>query len=116
MMDQFHSIIQAAEILVGTVGTPQERIARSFKAFRQATLFSNDWPVELWERYNGICATLLSGGTWQKTIARMDLKAANECARHIYKAMKNLAAAVETARMHAVAAHAAVRPEPVRTG
>jgi hypothetical protein len=115
MLDQFHSIVHAAEMLVGTVGTPQERLAKGFKAFRQATLFSNDWPVELWEQYNGICETLLAGGTWQKTIARMDLETASECATHISKAMKNLAVAVEVARRHALSPQSIVRlePEPV---
>ena len=100
MLDQFHSITQAAEILVGTVGTPQERLAKGFKAFRRATIFSNDWPVGLWEKYNCICDTLLAGGTWQKTIDRMNLKTASECATQISKAMKDLAVAVELAGSH----------------
>lgn len=113
MLDQFHSIVQAAEMLEGTVGTPHERLAKGFKAFRQATLFSNDWPAELWEQYNGICSTLLAGGTWQKTIERMDLKTASECATHVSHAMKNLAVAVEAARKHAVEPHSTVRLEAV---
>jgi hypothetical protein len=96
MLNQFHSINQAAEILVGTVGTPQERLANGFKAFRRATMVSNDWPVALWQKYNGICDTLLAGGTWQKTIDSMELKAASECATQISKAMKDLAVAVGT--------------------
>ncbi len=98
MLDQCQSINQAAEILLGTVGTPQERLAIGFKAFRKATLISSDWPVALWEKYNGICETLLAGGTWQKTIDRMDLKTASECATQISEAMKDLAVAVELAR------------------
>ena len=98
MLDQCQSINQAAEILLGTVGTPQERLAIGFKAFRKATLISSDWPVALWEKYNRICETLLAGGTWQKTIDRMDLKTASECATQISEAMKDLAVAVELAR------------------
>ena len=98
MLDQFHSINRAAEILVGSVGTPHERLAKGFKAFRQATIFSNDWPVALWEKYNGICETLLAGGTWQKTIDTMDVTTASECASQISEAMKDLAVAVELAR------------------
>ena len=97
MLDQFHSINQAAEILIGSGGTPQERLAKGFKAFRQATLFSSDWPTALWEKYNGICETLLAGGTWQKTMDRMDLKTASKCATQISEAMKDLAVAVELA-------------------
>lgn len=113
MLDQFHSIVQAAEILVGSVGSPHERLAKGFKAFRQATIFSNDWPVELWEKYNGICETLLAGGTWQKTIARMDLETASQCATHISKAMKNLAVAVDVARKRAMAPDSTVPLKPV---
>ena len=102
MLDQFHSINQAAEILVGTVGTPQERLAKGFTAFRRATIFSNDWPVQLWEKYDCICNTLLGNRTWQKTIDSMDLKTASECATQISKAMKDLAVAVEVARSHLV--------------
>ncbi len=97
MLDQVRSIIQAAEILVDTVGSPHERLANGFKAFRRATIFSDDWPVGLWEKYNCICDTLLAGGTWQQTIGRMDLKTASECATHISWAMKDLAVAVELA-------------------
>jgi hypothetical protein len=61
MLNQVQSIVQAAEIVVGTAGTPQERLAKGFKAFRQATILSNDWPVALWEKYNCICNTLLAG-------------------------------------------------------
>ena len=110
MLEQFHSINQAAEILVGTVGTPQERLAKGFRAFRRATIFSNDWPVALWEKYNCICDTLLAGGTWQKTIDRMDLKAASECATQISKAMKDLAVAVKLARSHLVIVPPATTP------
>jgi hypothetical protein len=117
MLDQVYSIIQAAEILVGTVGTPQERLAKGFKAFRRATIFSDDWPVGLWVKYNCICETLLAGGTWQKTIGRMDLKTASECATQISKAMRDLAVAVELARSHVVILPAATTPlslfEPV---
>ena len=102
MLNQVHSIVQAAEIVVGTVGTPQERLAKGFKAFRQATMLSNDWPVTLWEKYNGICDTLLAGGTWQKTIDRMDLKTASQCATQISKAMKDLAVGVKLAHRHVV--------------
>lgn len=34
MLDQFHSINQAAEILIGSGGTPQERLAKGFKAMK----------------------------------------------------------------------------------
>ena len=98
MLDQFHSILQAAEMSIDTVGTPQERLAKSFRAFRRATVFNNDWPAELWEKYNGICNTLLAGGTWQGTIGRVDLKTASQCATQISEAMKDLAVAVELAR------------------
>jgi hypothetical protein len=47
MLDHFRSTNQAAEIMVGTIGIPQERLANGFKAFRQATIVSNDWPVGL---------------------------------------------------------------------
>jgi hypothetical protein len=110
MSDQIHNIIEAAKTLVGTVGTPQERLAEGFKTFRHATIFSNDWPVELWEKYNCICETLLAGGTWQKTIGRMDVKAATECTRRISKAMKDLAVSVEFARRPAVVLPAATTP------
>lgn len=110
MLDQFQSINQAAEILVGTVGTPQERLAKGFKVFRQATLVSNDWPVALWERYDCICDTFLAGGTWQKTIDGMDLKTASRCATHISKAMKDLAVAVKLARSHLVIRSPATTP------
>jgi hypothetical protein len=102
MLDQVHSIIQAADIVIGNVGTPQERLAKGFRAFRQATIASDDWRVELWEKYNGICNTLLAGGTWQRAIDRMDLKTASECATQVSGAMKDLAIAVELARNHAV--------------
>jgi hypothetical protein len=100
IQDQVRGINQAAEMVVGTVGTSKERLANGFKAFRQATIFSNDWPVALWEKYNCICETLLAGGTWQKTIDGMDLKTASECATQISKVMKDLAVAVELARRH----------------
>ncbi len=89
MSEQVYNIIKAAKTLVGTVGTPQERLAKGFTAFRQATVFSDDWPVELWEKYNCICDTLLAGGTWQKTIGTMDLKTASKCAMHISKTIRN---------------------------
>ena len=113
MLDQVHSIIQAAEILVGTVGTPQEQLAKGFKAFRRAVIFSDNWPVELWDKYNGICDTLLAGGTWQKTIGGMDLKTASECATQISGAMKELAVAVELARKHVVILPSATTPQSV---
>ena len=97
MLNQVHSIFQAAEILTGAVGTPQERLAEGFKTFRRAAISSNVWSVALWEQYNDICGTLLAGGTWQKTIGQMDLKTASECATHVSKAMKDLAVAVELA-------------------
>lgn len=98
MLDQVRSIVQAADMLVGRVGTPQERLAKGFTAFRQAAIFSQDWPVDVWEKYNCICETLLAGGTWQKTIGRMGLQAASECATQISRAMNDLAVAVELAR------------------
>jgi len=110
MLDQFHSILQAAEMSIDTVGTPQERLAKSFRAFRRATVFNNDWPAELWEKYNCICDTLLAGGTWQKTIDRMDLKTASECATQVSTAMKDLAAAVERARSHVAIPPPAITP------
>jgi hypothetical protein len=110
MFDQVHSILQAAEILVSTVGTPNERLAKGFKAFRQATIFSDDWPGALWDKYNCICDTLLAGGTWQRTIGRMDTSTACECATRISKAMKDLAAAVEIARIHAPFLSSATTP------
>jgi hypothetical protein len=113
MLDQYHSITQAAGIVAGTAGSPQERLAKGFKAFRRATILSNDWPVELWEKYDCICNTLLAGGTWQRTIDKMDLKAASECGAQISKAMKDLAVDVELARRHAEVPHVAVRLEPV---
>jgi hypothetical protein len=113
MLDQCHSITQAADILVGAVGTPQERLAKGFKAFRRATIFSNDWPVELWEKYNCICDIFLAGGTWQKTIGRMDLKTASECAPQVSKAMKDLAAAVEVVRRQVVNPPPATTPRSV---
>lgn len=102
MLDQFHGIDQAAEIVAGTFGTPQERLAKGFKAFRRATIDNHDWPVELWEKYNCICDILLAGGTWQKTIDRMDLNTASECAAQVSGAMKDLADAVELARSKVV--------------
>jgi hypothetical protein len=113
MLDQFNSIAQAAEMLVGRDGTPHERIAKGFSALRRATMFNNDWSVELWEKYNCICNTLLAGGTWQRTIARMDTATASKCATHIYREMKNLAFSVEVARRHAMAPHFGVPLEPV---
>jgi hypothetical protein len=110
MLDQLHGINQAAEILVGTVETPQERLAKGFKAFRRATLFSNDWPMQLWEKYDCICNTLLANGTWQKTIDSMDLKTASECATQISQAMKDLAVAVKLARSHVVILPPATTP------
>lgn len=109
MLDQSHNINQAAEILVGTVGTPQERLAKGFKAFRRATIISNNWPVELWEKYNCICDTLLAGGTWQKTIDRMDPKTASRCAERVSAAMKDLALAVQFVRSHPL------KPPPATT-
>jgi hypothetical protein len=109
MSEQVHNILEAAKTLVGTVGTPQERLAKGFKAFRQATISSNDWSGALWEKYNCICDTLLAGGTWQKTIDRMDLKTACQCATQISKAMKKLAIAVEFARRPVVI------PAPITT-
>jgi hypothetical protein len=110
MLDQFHSINQAAGIVAGTVGTPQERLAKGFRAFRRATIFSNDWPVALWEKYDCICNTLLAGGTWQKTIDSMDLKTASECTTQISEAMKDLAADVELFRSHLVILPLATTP------
>lgn len=110
MLDQFHSINQAAEIVAGTMGTPQERLAKGFRAFRRATIFSNDWPVSLWEKYNCICDALLAGGTWQKTIDSMDLKTASKCATQISNAMKDLAADVELARNQLVILPPATTP------
>ena len=65
-------------------------------------MFTKNWSVELWEKYDCICDTLLAGGTWQKTIDRMDLKTASECATQISTAMKDFAVAVELARSHVV--------------
>ena len=110
MSDQVQSILEAAKTLVGTVGTPRERLAKGFKAFRQATIYCNDWPVGLWERYRCICDTFLADGTWQKTIDRMDLKTASECATQISKAMEDLAAAVKLARSHVVIPPPATTP------
>lgn len=113
MLDQFHSIIQAAEIVVGTVGTPQQRLAKGFKAFRLATIFSKDWSAELWEKYDCICNTLLAGGTWQKTIDRMNLTTASDSATQISEAMKDLAVAVELARSQVVILPPATTPVSV---
>ncbi len=108
MTDQIHSIVQAAEIVAAGEGTPQERLAQGFKAFRRATVASSEWPVELWEKYDCICDRLLAGGTWQKTIDRMDPQTAGECTAHVSKAMKAFAAAVEGVRNHAALSHGAV--------
>jgi hypothetical protein len=105
MLDQCHSINQAAEIVVGPVGSPHERLVNGFRAFRRATIASDDWPVDLWAKYDCICNTLLAGGTWQKTIDRMDLKTANECATPISNAMKGLADDMKRAM-----SHPAIRP------
>lgn len=108
MTDQIHSIVQAAEIVGGGEGTPQERLAQGFKAFRRATVASSDWPVELWEKYDCICDTLLAGGTWQKTIDQMDPQTAGECTAHVSKAMKAFAAALESVRNHTARSQRAV--------
>ena len=97
MLDQVACIAQAAEVLTGTAGTPQERLAKGFKAFRKATICIEHWPVDLWEEYDRICNTLLAAGTWQKTIDRMDSTTAGECARKVSKAMRDLAIGVELA-------------------
>ena len=99
MLDQFNRITQAAGILNGTVGTPQERLVRGFKAFYRAIIVSEDWPAHLWDQYNGICELVLAGGTLQKTADRMDLKTAGQCVRRVAMDMTDLAVAVELARM-----------------
>jgi hypothetical protein len=98
MLDQFNSITQAVEILNGASGTPQERLVNGFKAFYRATIVSEDWPAHLWDMYNGICGTLLAGGTLQRTADGMDLNAASECATQVARNMTDLAVAVELAR------------------
>lgn len=113
MLDQVHSILQAAEILVDSVGTPQERLAKGFKAFRRATILSTDWSAALWEKYDFICDILLAGGTWQKTIAGMDPKTASECASQVSEVMKDLAIAVAVARNKAVLLPSATTPQSV---
>lgn len=100
MLDQFNRITQAVEILNDTTGTPQERLIKGFRAFYQATIVSDDWPADLWEKYNGICETLLTGGTLQKTVDGMNLETAGECSNQVAKDMTDLAAAVEVVRAH----------------
>jgi hypothetical protein len=102
MLNQFHSITQAAEILTGPLGTPQERLVRGFKAFWRATIVNNDWPPDLRDKYDGICDIALAGGTLQKTADRMDSQAAGECATQLSKSMKDLGVAVELARTRVV--------------
>jgi hypothetical protein len=112
MLDQCHRIIQAAEIVNGVSGTPQERLVRGFKAFYRATIVSGDWPGHLWDQYNGICEVVLAGGTLQKTADRMDLNSANECVKRVASQMTDLAAAVELARTQQVIPPPVVIPLP----
>jgi hypothetical protein len=112
MLDQFNRITQAVEILNGTCGTPQERLVKGFKAFYRATIVSDDWPAHLWDKYNGICETVLAGGTLQKTADRMDLKTASQCARQVASDMTDLAAAVELARTQRAVTPPVIAPLP----
>lgn len=98
MLDQFHGIIQAVNLLNGTSGTPQERLFRGFTAFYRATIRSEDWPAHLWDKYNGICGLVLACGTLRKTTESMDPTTASECARRVAREMTELAAAVELTR------------------
>lgn len=102
MLDQFESIVQAAQIVAGDRGTPQQRLAEGFRAFRRATRSSGDWPAPLWEKYDEICHLLLARGSWQKTLDGMDAETANECAARVSHAMNDLATAVELARTDAM--------------
>jgi hypothetical protein len=110
MLDQFHRINQAAEILNGASGTPQERLVRGFKAFYRAIIVSEDWPAHLWDQYNGICELVLAGGTLQKTANRMDLKTAGECAKRVATEMTDLAAAVDLVRAQRLISRPVVAP------
>jgi hypothetical protein len=110
MLDQFTRITQAAEIMNGASGTPQERLVRGFKAFYRAIIVSEDWPAHLWDQYNSICELVLAGGTLQKTADRMDLKTASECAERVATEMIDLAAAVDLARTHQLIPPPAVAP------
>jgi hypothetical protein len=112
MLDQFNRITQAVEILNSTSGTPQERLVKGFKAFYRATIVSDDWPAPLWDQYNGICETLLAGGTLQNTADGMDLETAGQCARQVAKDMTDLAAAVELARTQRLIPHPVIAPLP----
>ncbi len=112
MLDQFNRITEAADILSGISGTPQERLVKGFKAFYRATIVSDDWPAHLWEKYNDICETLLAGGTLQKTVDGMNLKIAGECSKKVAKDMTDLAAAVEIVRNQRVIPHSIIAPLP----
>ena len=52
MLNQFHLITQAAEILDGTTGAPQERLVKGFKASCRATIANEDWPASVWSVFN----------------------------------------------------------------
>jgi hypothetical protein len=112
MLDQFNRITQAAEILSGTFGTPQDRLVKGFKAFYRATIVSDDWPAHLWEKYNNICETLLAGGTLQKTVDGMNPKSAGECSKQVAQDMKDLAAAVELVRTQRMIPPSVIAPLP----
>jgi hypothetical protein len=91
-------VAKAAEVLYGTIGTPQERLIRGGTLFWVATIFSGDWTSQLAEKISHICRVLFAGGTLRKTAAGMNAKTASECATQLGNEMTSVAAEIEQAQ------------------
>jgi hypothetical protein len=97
-LNKSFQVAKAAEVLYGTVGTPQERLIRGGTLFWVATIFSGDWTSQLAEKINHICRVLFAGGTVRKTVAGMNSKTASECATQLGNEMTSVAAEIEQAQ------------------
>jgi hypothetical protein len=104
MSDQFQfslnksdQITKAAEVLQGTVRTPQERLIRGGTLFWVATIFSGDWSSRLAAKINHICRILFAGGTVRRTVSGMDAETASKCATQLGNEMNSVAAQIQQA-------------------
>ena len=91
-------VAQAAKFLTSDLGTPKEKLVAGGKVLWAATLLAGDWTPDLLEKANGTLAALLKGGTLEKTVTRMDEKAAAKCLDQLTKDVTELANGIERAR------------------
>ena len=89
---------QAAKFLTSGSGTPKEKLLVGGKMLRVTMMLTGDWTPDLLTKAKGILAVLLDGGTLEKTVARMNEKAASKCLDQLTKDMTELANGIEQAR------------------